>query len=149
MAGKQSLTVGVLGVALVGLTACGQKSSVTHKTIVQQALSTPTLPRQVRRAERVGPGFLDYCPLHDGQGKAVFALSLPGKAGAAPGWCRTLAQRNSGRSSDVVTFHAHWDARKINGKVGTYSLTYSIPRWASASATPQAILSRQSGEPPP
>jgi hypothetical protein len=100
----------------------------------------------VRRAEREGPGFLDYCPLHTGRARARFTVDVPGGA-LAPGWCRTSASRQKTR--DVVIFKADWNARRVNGTAGTYRLTYTVPRSALPGATPVPTLTGQSGTLPP
>jgi hypothetical protein len=98
------------------------------------------------RAIHVGPGFLDYCPGHNGVGIARYELDLPGGP-VVPGYCETVARR--GHHIDVVIFHAYWDARKVNKKVGVASFMYTVDRKVSAIVTPLPHLTAQAGTLPP
>lgn len=109
-------------------------------------LNTPTLPQQVRRAMHAGPGFLDYCPTHDGVNPARFALDVPGGA-QVPGWCATIAVRRATR--DLVTFGAHWNAQKVIHKSGTWHVTYAVSRAITLTSTPVPQLIAQGGKTPP
>ncbi|MGG7381502.1 hypothetical protein ACQ7B2_23105, partial [Escherichia coli] len=74
-------------------------------------------------AERAGPGFLNYCPRHNGVARARIDISIPGSP-LVPGWCRTRLRRSVGGLS--VTFTVHWDARGTTARSGTLRLTYYV-----------------------
>ncbi len=109
-------------------------------------LSTPTLAQQVRRAMHAGPGFLDYCPAHNGVNPARFELDVPGGA-IVPGWCATISVRRAAR--DLVTFGAHWNAQKVIHKSGTWHVTYALTRVITLTSTPVPRLIAQGGKTPP
>jgi hypothetical protein len=149
-----SLAAGAIFVP--GLAGCGSSSFKDPYAATQttpRLTPTPTLAQQVRRAERVGPGSLNYCPNHSGVASARYSVTVPG-GGTAGGWCRTVAQRLS--AVDRVTFWMHWDATKLGAGSGTEMLRYVIARPVSSRATrvslratPVPILQAQSGSPPP
>jgi hypothetical protein len=112
---------------------------------VPTPIPTSTLAQNVRRAEEVGPGFLDFCPLHPGRAKARYDITLPG-ANMVPGWCRTIARRELRR--DVVTFQAHWDAHSEHGPSGTATFTYAIKNPAPHQTVVPRLVS-QGGTLPP
>jgi hypothetical protein len=101
---------------------------------------------QVHRAQAVGPGFLDYCPLKPGRAPAHFQIDVPGNP-LAGGWCETSVVRKP--DGDTVTFRAHWDARASIGRDGTMVFRYFIPRQTPGTATPAPVLTSQSGVEPP
>jgi len=106
----------------------------------------PPVAHQVRLAQRVGPGFLDYCPKGTGRARAYYQLDLPGEP-IVKGWCQTVITRTA--RADLVTFKAYWDARRVNHTSGTATFTYRVPRSAlsgTSTVTPQLI--HQSGRLP-
>jgi hypothetical protein len=107
---------------------------------------TPQPSSEVDLAQRAGPGFLDYCPLHNGTAKAKIDISIPGSP-QVPGWCRTAV--NPSVDGTTVAFTVHWDARGTAAKSGTMRLTYYVPVPPSPQTTPQAVLVAQRGMPPP
>jgi hypothetical protein len=107
---------------------------------------TPIVADQVDRAKRLGPGFLDYCPRHEGAAQAQYDVMLPGQ-GPIGGYCQTHINRQPG--GDIITFYAHWDARPIHHGQGTVSFTYGVKRDATPPATPVAEMLDQTGPLPP
>ena len=143
---KSGLLGGALLAAVATIAGCGGQKASRPIHRVARRVPTPTLAHQVRAAERQGPGFLDYCPLRNGQSRARYSIDVPGNP-LAPGWCRTVASR--GGTADSVTFYAYWDGRRIIGKSGTMMFRYSVPRSAGPHATPTPILVAQGGQLPP
>ena len=139
----------LIGPAL--LAACGHASSHAakpgHREVSSRAtLATPTVAYQVRLAQKVGPGFLDYCPKGPGRARAYYQLDLPGEP-IVKGWCQTAITRAA--SGDLITFAAYWDARNINRTSGTLTLTYRVPRNSlSGPSAVSAELIHQSGRLP-
>jgi hypothetical protein len=144
---KLAAACGIGAVMCLPFAGCGGSSAKqSDPRPPAKAIPTPTLAQQVRRAERVGPGFLDYCPMRPGRARARFQVDVPGSP-IVPGWCLTTAKRD--RLKDVVTFRTHWDARRVKGPSGTVTFTYSVPHTAVPGATPAAELVGQSGQLPP
>lgn len=141
MVRRQELTaLALLGSALL-VTGC-RPPMLGAASPSHSAAATPTLAQQVRRAERAGPGFLDFCPKYNGRARAYYQLDLPGYK-VAKGWCRTEVSRLTG--ADLVNFTAYWDARAVNQTSGTATFTYRLARNTRPPATPVPILIRQSG----
>ena len=145
---KLAAACSLAAVLCLELAGCGGGNTAkkSDPSPLARSIPTPTLSQQVRRAERTGPGFLDYCPTYSGRAPARFDVDVPGNP-VAPGWCLTTVERH--RVKDVVTFRAHWDARRLTGSSGTAVFTYSVPRTAVPGATPAAELVGQSGQLPP
>jgi hypothetical protein len=111
-----------------------------------QSSAQPAVAQQVRRAQQQGPGWLDYCPLHQGTAPAQYEVDVPG-GGMALGWCRTaFTHRVLG---DYVRFDAHWHGAGPQSLSGTVTFVYLVPRASSTVATPVPLLVRQSGQLPP
>jgi hypothetical protein len=130
----------VLAGLVAGMVGCGSIRSSA------KVPPTPTVFQQERRAAEFSPGFIDFCPAHNGRGPAKYDVDLPGTS-QATGWCQTTVVRK--RNGDYITFRAYWDARPEIGRTGTLVLTYLVPRQAAPHATPVAQLIRQSGQSPP
>lgn len=144
---KLAAACGIGAALCLPFAGCGGNSAKqSDPRPAAKAIPTPTLAQQVRQAERVGPGFLDYCPTRPGRARARFQVDVPGNP-VVPGWCLTTATRY--RLKDVVTFRAHWDAWRVKGPSGTVKFTYSVPNTAVPGATPAAELVGQSGRLPP
>lgn len=140
------------GVTLL-VVAAGCSHTASPPTSTQRAtvpagppLNTPTLAQQIRRAMHAGPGFLDYCPTHNGVNPARFQIDVPGGA-VVNGWCATIAVRRPTR--DLVTFGAHWNGQKLIHKSGTWHVTYAISRTITLTSTPMPQLIDQGGKTPP
>lgn len=140
---------GVLALALSGCGATGLAVPGTPRPSPLPTIAPPPTPRvaaQVDRAKQLGPGFLDYCPRHNGASRAQYDVMLPGQ-GPIGGYCLTHISRQPG--GDIITFFAHWDARAIHHGQGTLSFTYAVPRTAKPPATPAALMLDQKGPLPP
>ncbi|MGH2443110.1 MAG: hypothetical protein ACRDFX_08105 [Chloroflexota bacterium] len=150
MVWKAKLAPGLIAIALVTLTGCGRsadpKAHRPSRSPVPRPTRTYSRSSQVVRAQRAGPGFLDYCPKLPGKARARYDVMLPG-GGQIPGACTTAIRSSS--STDTVTFSAFWDARSVHHGTGTATFTYSMPRKTSAGATPAPVLVAQSGTLPP
>jgi hypothetical protein len=140
--GYKRALIGLASAAAL-LSGCG--AHVSRNTAARSE-PTPTLAQQVRRAERTGPGSLNYCPRHTSTAPAAYSLTIPG-GGTATGWCRTLAQRFP--RADRVTFWMYWDARRHGAGRGTEMLRFELSRKATVGATPVPMLVGQAGLPPP
>jgi hypothetical protein len=140
------------GVLTLGVSGCGVFQSATSATPTPSPLPTlaqpptPGIAAQIDRAKRLGPGFLDYCPHHEGAAQAQYDVMLPGQRPIG-GFCQTHVSRQPG--GDIITFYAHWDARSIHHGQGTVSFTYGVARVATPPATPVAEMLDQTGPLPP
>lgn len=126
--------------------AASPPSTSSPPTPAGPPLNTPTLAQQIRRAMHAGPGFLDYCPTHNGVNPARFQLDVPGGA-VVPGWCATKAARRPKR--DLVEFGVHWNGEKVIHKSGTWHVTYALSRTITLTSTPVPQLISQGGKSPP
>jgi hypothetical protein len=143
------LSTAILTLALTGCGVFQGAASGTPTPSPPPTLApppTPVIADQVDRAKRLGPGFLNYCPRHEGAAQAQYDVMLPGQ-GPIGGFCQTHISRQPG--GDIVTFYAHWDARPIHHGQGTITFTYGVSRVATPPATPTAQMLDQSGPLPP
>jgi hypothetical protein len=144
-----TLAIAALGLTLSGCSAFGSAAPATPTSSPLPTIAPPPTPivaDQVDRAKRLGPGFLDYCPRHEGAAQAQYDVMLPGQ-GPIGGFCQTHISRQSG--GDIITFYAHWDARSIHHGQGTITFTYGVSRAATPPATPSAQMLDQTGPLPP
>jgi hypothetical protein len=144
-----TLAIAVLALTLSGCSVFGSAASATPTLTPLPTIAPPATPivaDQVDRAKRLGPGFLDYCPRHEGAALAQYDVMLPG-LGPIGGFCQTHISRQSG--GDIITFYAHWDARSIHHGQGTITFTYGVSRVATPPATPVAEMLDQTGPLPP
>jgi hypothetical protein len=143
-----ALATGLLALALSGCGAGGAAPAPPTPSPLPTIAPPPTpgVAAQVDRAKRLGPGFLNYCPRHNGASQAQYDVMLPGQ-GPIGGYCQTRVRRQPG--GDIITFYAHWDARPIHHGQGTVSFTYGVKRVATPPATPVAQMLDQTGPLPP
>jgi hypothetical protein len=150
--GRETLVALSSLVVALGVSGCGASLGAAPATPTPSPLPTlappptPGVAAQVDRAKRLGPGFLDYCPRHEGASRAQYDVMLPG-LGPIGGYCQTHVSRQPG--GDIITFYAHWDARSIHHGQGTLTFTYGVSRVATPPATPVAQMLDQTGPLPP
>jgi hypothetical protein len=105
--GRETLVALATGVVAVFLGGCGAFGGAVSATSTASPVPTvappptPGVAAQVDRAKRLGPGFLDYCPRHEGAARAQYDVMLPGK-GPIGGFCQTHISRQPG--GDIITF---------------------------------------------
>jgi hypothetical protein len=144
-----TLLISILALSLSGCSVFGSAAPATATLTPLPTIAPPPTPivaDQVDRAKRLGPGFLDYCPRHEGAALAQYDVMLPG-LGPIGGFCQTHISRQSG--GDIITFYAHWDARSIHHGQGTLTFTYGVSRVSTPPATPTAQMLDQTGPLPP